>query len=284
MSISTDVHNSSIKVRGAACGIEAIMLACITSIGGFLFGYDTVWLTIPSTTKTILTSSRVKSLPCCFSETLSDDSVSNKPDGSVAFDATIQSLIVSLMSIGTLVGALAGAYTADWFGRRRSLSIGVLVFIVGNIIQITAMESWVHLTIGRIVAGLGVGVLSIGVPMFQSECCPREIRGAVVASYQLMITVGILVSNLINFGVRDNPGQDSDASWRIVIGLGIGFSLPLGIGILFCPESPRWLAARERWEDARMSLARLRGMKDDPTNPPCQRRFQRNGSLNHGAE
>jgi SP family sugar:H+ symporter-like MFS transporter len=158
------------------------------------------------------------------------------PDGTWAFDTEIQSLVVAMMSIGTLVGALAGAYTADWFGRRRSLSVGVAIFVVGNIIQITAMYSWVHLMVGRIVAGLGVGILSIGVPMFQSECCPREIRGAVVASYQLMITIGILISNIINFGVRDSPGQDGDASWRIVIGLGIFFSLPLGIGVLFSPE------------------------------------------------
>lgn len=186
--------------------------------------------------------------------------------GEWQIDTEISSLIVSMMSIGTLVGALAGAYTADWFGRRRSLSIGVAIFVIGNIIQITAMWSWVHLMMGRIVAGLGVGILSIGVPMFQSECCPREIRGAVVASYQLMITIGILISNIINFGVRDNPGDTSDASWRIVIGLGIGFSLPLGIGILFSPESPRWLAGRGRWEEARMSLARLRGKKDDPND------------------
>lgn len=186
--------------------------------------------------------------------------------GEWQFDTTIQSLVVSMMSIGTLIGALAGAYTADWFGRRRSLSVGVAVFIIGNIIQITAMYSWVHLMVGRIVAGLGVGVLSIGVPMFQSECCPREIRGAVVASYQLMITIGILISNIINYGVRDNPGDDTDASWRIVIGLGIAFSVPLGVGVLFSPESPRWLAGRGQWEEARMSLARLRGKKDDPND------------------
>jgi SP family sugar:H+ symporter-like MFS transporter len=100
--------------------------------------------------------------------------------------------------------------------------------------------------------------------MFQSECCPREIRGAVVASYQLMITIGILVSNLINYGVREI--EDTDASWRIVIGLGIAFSLPLGIGVLFSPESPRWLAGRDRWEEARMSMARFRGLKHDPNN------------------
>lgn len=100
--------------------------------------------------------------------------------------------------------------------------------------------------------------------MFQSECCPREIRGAVVASYQLMITIGILVSNLINYGVREI--EESSASWRIVIGLGIAFSLPLGIGVLFAPESPRWLAGRDRWDEARVSMARLRGLKDDPHN------------------
>ena len=143
------------------------------------------------------------------------------------------------------------------------------IFIVGNIIQITAMNSWVHLMMGRFVAGLGVGNLSVGVPMFQSECSPREIRGAVVATYQLLITFGILVSNIINYGVRTI--EDSSASWRIVIGLGIVFSLPLGIGILLVPESPRWLAARSDWEGARMAMARLRGLKDDPKHPLIER-------------
>lgn len=62
-----------------------------------------------------------------------------------------------------------------------------------------------------------------------------------------MITIGILVSNLINYGVREI--EDTDASWRIVIGLGIAFSIPLGVGVLFLPESPRWLAGRDDWEE-----------------------------------
>lgn len=144
------------------------------------------------------------------------------------------------------------------------MTFGVAVFIGGNIIQITAMDSWVHMMMGRFAAGLGVGNLSIGVPMFQSECSPKEIRGAVVASYQLMITIGILVSNIINYGVREI--QETDASWRIVIGLGIFFSLPLGLGVLFVPESPRWLAGQNDWEGARTAMARLRGMTADPHN------------------
>lgn len=187
-------------------------------------------------------------------------------------DTEISSLVVSLMSIGSLLGALSGAYTADWWGRRRSLSFGVAVFIIGNIIQITAMSSWVHIMMGRFVAGIGVGNLSVGVPMFQSECLPRQIRGPVVASYQLFITIGILISNLVNFGVREI--EEQAASWRIVIGLGIFFSLPLGIGVLFSPESPRWLAGRGKWEEARMSIARFRGLKDEPESPLVEEDMQ----------
>ncbi|KAK7413869.1 hexose transporter hxt5 [Neonectria punicea] len=237
----------SIKVNGADCGVEALLLGITTSIGGFLFGYDTGQIS-----------------GMVLFEDFINRFAQTQPDGTKKWQPIIQSLLVSLISIGCLIGALSGAYTADWWGRRKSLTFGVIIFIIGNIIQITAMNSWVHMMMGRFVAGLGVGNLSVGVPMFQSECAPREIRGAVVASYQLMITFGILVSNIINYGV-ENIG-DTDASWRIVIGLGIAFSLPLGIGILCVPESPRWLAGRGNWDAARLSLARLRGLKHDPHN------------------
>lgn len=158
--------------------------------------------------------------------------------------------------------------TADWWGRRKSMTFGVAVFIIGNVIQITAMESWVHMMMGRFIAGLGVGNLSVGVPMFQSECAPREIRGAVVASYQLMITIGILISNIACYGFKRM--DTNSASWRIVIGLGILFSLPLGLGILVVPESPRWLASRGDWEGAQIALGRLRGMKHNLDHPLVQ--------------
>ncbi|KAF7553238.1 hypothetical protein G7Z17_g3776 [Cylindrodendrum hubeiense] len=237
----------SIRINGADCGAEALLLAVITSIGGFLFGYDTGQIS-----GMLLFSDFMKR----FGQ--------EHDDGTVYWKSIIKSLLVSLMSLGCLVGALSSSYTSDWFGRRKSMSIAVVVFVIGNIIQITAMESWVHMTIGRIIAGLGVGSLSVGVAVFQSETSPREIRGAVVASYQLMISLGILISNIVNYGVREI--QESDSSWRVVIGLEMAFSLPLGIGILFVPESPRWLAGRDDWEGARLSLARLRGKKHDLDN------------------
>ncbi|POR38500.1 Hexose transporter 2 [Tolypocladium paradoxum] len=237
----------SIKINGADCGIEALILGATTSVGGFLFGYDTGQISAMLLLEDFMNR---------FAQT--------KDNGTKAWQPIIQSLLVSLMSIGCLIGALSGAYTADWWGRRKSMSFGVAVFIVGNIIQITATDSWVHIMMGRFTAGLGIGNLSVGVPMFQSESSPKEIRGAVVASYQLMITFGILVSNIINYGARNIEG--SSASWRVVIGIGILFSLPLGIGILTVPESPRWLAGRDDWGGARASLARLRGLKHDPHN------------------
>jgi MFS family permease len=95
------------------------------------------------------------------------------PDPSAAtgysIPATRSSILVSLMSIGSLLGALSGAYTSDWWGRRKSLTFGVFLFIIGNIIQITSMESWIHMMMGRFVAGIGVGNLSVG-ELAHSRC------------------------------------------------------------------------------------------------------------------
>lgn len=235
----------SIRIHGADCGFEALLLGAISSMGGFLFGYDTGQI----------------SGMLLFSDFRNRFGQKDTGDGPKEFEPIIQSLVVSLMSIGTLVGALSSSYTSDLWGRRKNLSWGTFIFVIGSVIQITAVNSWVHMMMGRFVAGLGIGILSVGVPMFQSECSPREIRGAVVATYQLMITFGILVSNIVNYGARNI--QDSPSSWRLVVGLGILFATPLGFGVFLLPESPRWLAGRQNWDGARMAFARLRGLKHD---------------------
>lgn len=83
---------------------------------------------------------------------------------------------------------------------------------------------------------------------------------------------GILISNIVNYGVRNI--ETSSASWRIVIGFGIAFSLPLGIGILFVPESPRWLGGRGRWDESIDSLTRLRGVKGESNHYLVQQDYQ----------
>lgn len=102
--------------------------------------------------------------------------------------------------------------------------------------------------------------------MYQAETAPAQIRGTLTATYQLFITFGILVAYCISIGAREATGS---ASWRIVVGIGIAWPLILGIGILFMPESPRWLAANDRMAEARVSLARTRGIAiEDAHNHP----------------
>ena len=84
------------------------------------------------------------------------------------------------LSIGNLVGALIGAPVANKYGRKPSISFWSGIFIVGVVIQIASSTEWYQIVIGRIVGGLGVGALSILVPLYQSESAPTHIRGPIV--------------------------------------------------------------------------------------------------------
>ncbi|KAF4565663.1 hexose transporter hxt1 [Pleurotus pulmonarius] len=224
-------------------GAVAIMLALVASMGGFIFGYDTGQIS------DILLMDDFK---LRFAQCGTPGDV-----GTCEFSVVRAGLIVSLLSIGTLVGALAGAPTADALGRRWAMIVECGVFIVGVIIQLLSFSSWQQFAVGRLVSGLGVGALSAAVPMYQAETAPPQIRGTLTATYQLFITFGILVAYCISIGTRSVSGS---GSWRIVVAIGIVWALVLAIGMIFMPESPRWLAARDRMEEARRSVALSRGV------------------------
>lgn len=103
----------------------------------------------------------------------------------------LEGVVVSLLSVGTAIGVLIGAPLADKFGRRWAMVIECVVFDVGVLIQVTSFLSWEQVAIGRLVTGLGVGALSSAVPLYQSETVPRQVRGALVGTYQLFITFGM---------------------------------------------------------------------------------------------
>jgi SP family sugar:H+ symporter-like MFS transporter len=96
---------------------------------------------------------------------------------------------------------------------------------------------WVGIVMGRWVAGLGIGAMSVLVPLYVSESTPKHIRGAAVCSYQLFITIGIFTASAINFGTET---MTNTGSYRIPMAVGYIWALVLGIGMLFMPESPRW--------------------------------------------
>ncbi|EIM80623.1 general substrate transporter [Stereum hirsutum FP-91666 SS1] len=229
--------------KGMPIGYVAVMLALVASIGGFIFGYDTGQIS-----DILLMPDFLQRFATCTDP--SDSST-------CAFSTVREGLIVGLLSIGTLIGALVGAPTADFFGRRRAMQMECMVFIVGVIIQLCSFSSWVQFALGRLIAGWGVGALSAAVPLYQAETAPPQIRGTLTATYQLFITFGILVAYCISIGTRNLGGA---SSWRTVVGIGIAWPALLITGIQFMPESPRWLAGKGRFDEARASIARVRGV------------------------
>ncbi|KAF5375856.1 hypothetical protein D9615_008196 [Tricholomella constricta] len=238
-------------MHGTPIGYFAILLALVASMGGFIFGYDTGQIS----DILLMTDFKLRFATC---------TVPGQID-TCEFTVVRAGLIVSLLSIGTLVGALCGAPTADYLGRRYAMVVECALFIIGVIIQTTATTVWQQFAVGRWVSGLAVGALSAAVPMYQAETAPARIRGTLTATYQLFITFGILVAYCISIGTRNMSGA---GSWRTVVAIGIIWPCILAFGIIFMPESPRWLAARGRYKEACHSLARSHGIprEEEHTN------------------
>jgi MFS family permease len=118
------------------------------------------------------------------------------------------SLIVSILSVGTFVGALAAGLIADWTGRKWGIIIcAAIPFNLGVILQVASTEQSMFIA-GRFFAGLGVGLVSVQIPMYQAETLPKWIRGFIIGSYQLCITIGLLVASLVNYGKFCYPASN----------------------------------------------------------------------------
>jgi len=192
------------------------------------------------------------------------------------FSAARQGTIVGLLCIGTLVGCLASGWICDRLGRKWTISSAAFFYIIGVVIEVSSEKQWVQFAMGRFTAGMGIGALSTSVPMYQSESVPKNIRGATVASYQLMITLGIwtaymvsyyIITSLIQLGANNlqinwhtEAAFDNSAQWRIPNALSMLWALILGGSILFMPESPRFAYRMGRVEEARNTLAKLNGV------------------------
>ena len=141
-----------------------------------------------------------------------------------------------------------------------------------------ASQSVGMLCAGRVIAGLCVGIASSIVPVYQAEIAPKEIRGRVVSLQQWAITWGILIQFFIQYGAAqvgggpDDPNQP-EAAFRIPWGVQMVPAFILLIGLFFFPYSPRWLATKDRWEEAIRVLARLHG-DGDPNHPKVLAEYQ----------
>ncbi|KAK3304489.1 general substrate transporter [Chaetomium strumarium] len=219
----------------------AVFLGVVASVGGFMFGY---------------VSGQISGF-FDMSDYAARFGAHNPSTGAYEFSAARQGTIVGLLPAGCLIGSLIAGNIADSLGRRMAISVSALFCCVGNIIEISSNTVWAQFAVGRLITGFGIGALSVAVPMYQSESSPAIIRGILISTYQLFITLGIWTAEMINYGTHN---RTNSASWRIPNGLSFLWSLILGLGILALPESPRYAYRKGREDEARRTIARLAGL------------------------
>ncbi|HEC2168467.1 TPA: sugar porter family MFS transporter [Staphylococcus delphini] len=167
----------------------------------------------------------------------------------IPLNAYTEGLVVSSMLVGAIVGAGLSGPLSEKLGRRRLVFMISIVFIIGALILALAPTMEI-LVLGRAIIGLAVGGSTAIVPVYLSELAPTDARGSLSSLNQLMITIGILASYLVNYAFAPIEG------WRWMLGLAVVPSLILMIGVIFMPESPRWLLEK-RGEKAARDVMKL---------------------------
>ncbi|KAF2730979.1 general substrate transporter [Polyplosphaeria fusca] len=206
-------------------------LVCVfASLGSMLYGYDL---------GVIAQVIACKSFNTTFSPT--DDEIG---------------AVVSVFTGGAFFGAAAAGPSGDLLGRKWTILIGAIVFCLGGALQ-TGAQALSYLYSGRAIAGIGVGVLVMIVPLYQAELAHPSIRGRVTALQQFMLGVGALAAAWISYGTYVGFDETNNAQWRTSLGIQIAPAFVLACLILLFPESPRWLIDHGRAEEGLRTLAKL---------------------------
>ena len=203
--------------------------AAVAALGGFLFGFDTG-----------IISGALLFIKQEF-----------------GLSAGLQQLVVGSLLLAAVVGALLGGPISDAWGRKKTLILAALIFGVGALVASFSPNVAV-LVVARVLLGLAIGIASMIVPVYIAEIAPPRVRGALVSLQQFMITVGIMVSYLVSYAFSGS------GAWRWMLGVGMIPAAILLVGMLPLPESPRWLLAKDRRQDALGVLRRIRHEEHNP--------------------
>lgn len=199
-------------------------ISAIAAIAGMLFGYDT----------------GVISGAILFIE--KDFSLS-------AIDV---GFVVSAVLLGALIGSSMSGRACDYLGRRKALMIACFIFIIATIGSALAPNTAI-LIASRLVLGIAIGITSYSAPLYLAEIAPAEIRGMLVSLNQLAITIGIVVSYIVDLYFAAN------GEWRYMLAFGILPAVVLLLGLIVLPESPRWMLLQGLKDEAKKVLKKLRG-------------------------
>ncbi|KAH7682581.1 Sugar/inositol transporter protein [Dioscorea alata] len=174
-------------------------------------------------------------------------------DLGIAENTVLQGWVVSSSLAGATVGSFTGGALADKFGRTKTFMLDAIPLAVGAFLSATA-QNIQSMMIGRLLAGIGIGISSAVVPLYISEISPTEIRGALGSINQLFICIGILAALVAGLPLAGNP-----LWWRSMFGIAVIPSVLLALGMAISPESPRWLFQQGKLTQAESSLRTLYG-------------------------
>ncbi|KAL1961203.1 hypothetical protein VTO42DRAFT_3148 [Malbranchea cinnamomea] len=226
------------------------LIAAVAVIGGALFGFDIASMSA------ILGTDQYN---CYFNQ---GDEPCKGPH------ADVQGGITASMAGGSWLGALASGFISDLVGRKTAIQVGAVIWVIGSVIT-CATQNIAMLIVGRIINGISVGICSAQVPVYISELAPPSVRGRLVGCQQWAITWGIMIMFYISYGGSFAEGP---SAFRIPWGVQMVPAFLLFFGLLFLPESPRWLARKDRWDECLSVLTLVHG-KGDSESPFVLREY-----------
>ncbi|KIW14475.1 hypothetical protein PV08_07259 [Exophiala spinifera] len=176
--------------------------------------------------------------------------------------STIQGVAISCYTLGCAVGAFLAMRFGQITGRRWAIFIGCSVVSIGAVLQFSAF-GLPQFVVGRVICGMGTGINTSTVPVWQAETTKPHQRGPVIAFETSMVIAGVMVSYWIDFGL--SYAEPSSAAWRVPVALQLVFALIVLGMILVMPESPRWLICQDRLEEAAAVVSALYDLpEEDP--------------------
>lgn len=191
-----------------------------------------------------------------------------------------QEAIDGCLSVFAALGAIFGAYMADEIGRRGCLVASATSYLLGCLLATVALH-WIQILVGRAFMGVAVGLSFCSGGLYLSEISPPHLRGTIVSMYDGFINLGIVLGSLIGFIAATSDVEIMGSSWRFMM----GFGTPFPALVLFCcpflPESPRWLLANGRHEEARQTLFRL--LSSSTLVDTAMQEFKASGSTHYSA-
>ncbi|XVF87586.1 hypothetical protein PTKIN_Ptkin18bG0132200 [Pterospermum kingtungense] len=228
-----------------------VTVTCIVAaMGGLIFGYD------------IGISGGVTTMPHFlrkFFRSVWDKKEANKSTNQYCqYDSERLTLFTSSLYLAALAASLVAATITRKFGRKLSMLFGGLLFFGGALINGLA-KNVAMLIVGRAFLGFGIGFANQSVPLYLSEMAPYKYRGALNIGFQLSITVGILIANVLNYFFAKIKGG---WGWRLSLGGAMVPALIIAVGSLVLPDTPNSMIERGKTEEAREQLKRVRGIDD----------------------